>query len=175
MFYLQKLYNDFSRDEKDKVIIDSNFRCLNLFKAYYGEEIYNNYYKVVNKIYNDYLVHYDKYEYSLDYNCIFDLLKVLFNKSIITKNKIERVTVFVGMSLLYKGSTKKVENSPTVKLLNDLLSTAYDRKINNSKEIYEINSLELFDNMFSFISPKLLNDYNKYNFLNISSLLFIVK
>ena len=168
-------YSEFSRDEKDKVIIDSNFRCLNLFKAYYGDEIYNNYYKVVNKIYNDYLVHYDKYEYSLDYNCIFDILKVLFNKNIITKNKIERVTVFVGMSLLYKGSTRKVENSPTVKLLNDLLSVAYDREIINDKEIYDINSLELFDKLYDFISPKLLDDYNNYNFLNISSLLFINK
>ena len=168
-------YNDYSNEMKERIIIDSNFRCLNVFKAYYGEDIYNNYYKVVNKIYNDYLVHYDKYEYGRDYNCIFDLFKVLFNKNIITKNKIEKVTVFIGMSLLYKGSTRKIENNPTIKLLNDLLSVAYDKEVNNSKEIYEINSLELFDNIFDFISFDLINDYNKYNFLNVSSLLFINK
>lgn len=168
-------YNDFSSEMKEKTIIDCNFRCLNVFKAYYGEEIYDNYYKVVNKIYNDYIVHYEKYEYSRDYNCIFDLLKVLFNKNIITKNKIEKVTVFIGMSLLYKGSTKKVVNSPTVKLLNDLLSVAYDREIQNDKEIYEINSLELFDTLFDFISPKLIEAYKSYNFLNTSTLLFINK
>ena len=168
-------YNDYSNEMKERIIIDSNSRCLNVFKAYYGEEIYSNYYKVVNKIYNDYLVHYDKYEFVKDFNCIFDLFKVLFNRNIITKNKIEKVTVFIGMSLLYKGSTRKVENSPTIKLLNEMLSVAYDREILNDKEIYELNSLELFDNMFNFVSIDLINDYNKYNFLNISSLLFINK
>lgn len=174
-YVVPMFYNDYSNEMKEKVIIDSNVRCLNVFKEYFGEDIYNNYYKVINKIYNDYLVHYDKYEYQKDFNCIFDLFKVLFNKNIITKNKIEKVTVFIGMSLLYKGSTRKIENSPTIKLLNDLLSVAYDREISNSKEIYDINSLELFDNMFSFISSDLISEYNKYNFLNVSSLLFINK
>jgi hypothetical protein len=79
------------------------------------------------------------------------------------------------MSLLYKNAGKKLDNSPTVKLLNDMLSVAYDKEIKNTKEVYNINSLELFDKKFDFISSNLLNEFNKYNFSNISSLLFIVK
>ena len=100
---------------------------------------------------------------------------MLFNKAIITKNNVEKVTVYIGMSLLYKNAGKKLDNSQTVKLLNDMLSVAYERDINNDKEIYDINSLELFDKRFDFISRSLLDEYNKYNFSNISSLLFIFK
>lgn len=168
-------YSDYDSENKEKVIIDCNSRCLSVFKAYFGEEIYENYYKVINKIYNEYLTDYIRYDFTKDYSSLVDLLKVLFNKQIITKNNVEKVTVFIGMSLLYKSSKKRVENNPTIKLLNDMLSVAYDKDINVSCELYRINSLELFDSKFDFISPKLLNDYNKYNFLNISSLLFIVK
>ena len=55
------------------------------------------------------------------------------------------------MSLLYKGSTRKVENSPTVKLLNDLLSVAYDREIINDKEYnakpFDFNMICDFEDM----------------------------
>ena len=36
------MYNDNTdlRD-KEKIVVDADFRCLNLLKAYYGEEIYN--------------------------------------------------------------------------------------------------------------------------------------
>lgn len=168
-------YSDYSTEMKEKVIIDSNSRCLNVFRAYYGEEVYGNYYKVINKIYNEYLTNYNKNEYSSDYYCIFDLLKVLFNKSLISRNNVDKVTLFIGMSLLYKSKNKLINDSPTVKLLNELISVAYDVDVDNNKEIYDINSLELFNSKFNFISKELLADYNKYNFLNISSLLFIVK
>lgn len=168
-------YSDYTNENKEKVIIDCNSRCLSVFKAFFGEEIYNNYYKVINKIYNEYLTNYDKYDFTIDYSCLLDLLKVLFNKAIITKNNVEKVTVFIGMSLLYKNNNKHVKNGPTTKLLSDMLSVAYDREINLDCEIYDINSLELFDKRYDFISDKLLSDYNKYNFMNISSLLFICK
>ena len=83
--------------------------------------------------------------------------------------------MYIGMSLLYKTYNKRLNNSPTVKLLNNLLKNAYGVDINNDKEIYDINSLELFDSKFDFISSKLIREYNKYNFVNISSLLFVTK
>ena len=168
-------YSDYNDENKEKVVIDCNSRCLNVFRYYFGSELYDKYYKVINKIFNEYLTNVNKYDQTKDYNSLFDLLKVLFNKAIITKNNVEKVTVYIGMSLLYKNAGKKLDNSPTVKLLNDMLSVAYERDINNDKEIYDINSLELFDKRFDFISRSLLDEYNKYNFSNISSLLFIVK
>ena len=77
--YIVPVYNDNTdiRD-KEKTIVDCDFRCLNLFKAYYGEDIYNKYYKVINKIYNDYLVNINSYDFSSDYNSLFDLFKILF-------------------------------------------------------------------------------------------------
>lgn len=168
-------YSDYNDENKEKVVIDCNSRCLNVFRYYFGSELYDKYYKVINKIFNEYLTNVNKYDQTRDYDSIFDLLKVLFNKAIITKNNVEKVTVYIGMSLLYKNANKKLDNSPTVKLLNDMLSVAYERDINNDKEIYDINSLELFDKRFEFIPRSLLDEYNKYNFSNISSLLFIVK
>ena len=176
MPYVTPIYNDSDdREVKEKIIIDANSRCLNLFKAYYGEEIYDKYYKVINKIYNEYLSKIEKYNYEKDYNCILELFKILFNKKIITKNSVEKITVFIGMSLLYKSGTKQGKNNATIKLLTDIINTAYDLNINIDKELYDFNSLEMFDERLNFIDKKLLEDYFKYNFVNISSLLFIVK
>ena len=47
--------------------------------------------------------------------------------------------------------------------------------LDNNREIYNINSLELFDKRLSFINEELLLDYSKYNFVNISNLLLIIK
>ncbi|UKI56992.1 MAG: hypothetical protein L6V81_06180 [Clostridium sp.] len=38
--------------------------------------------KLLIKIYNDFLVNINSYDYSKDYNSIFDLFKILFNKKI---------------------------------------------------------------------------------------------
>ena len=174
--YILPVYNeDTDRSEKEKIIIDCNYRCLNVFKAYYDEAYYSKYYKVINKIYNEYLSNIDKYDYSSDYRCIFELFKILFNKKIITNNSFEKVSVFIGSSLLYKNSIKKEAKQISVKLLNELLSNAYGKKINNNRELYNINSLELFDDRLSFIDEDLLLDYSKYNFVNISNLLLIIK
>ena len=174
--YVIPVYNkDTSRDEKKKIVIDCNSRCLNVFKVYFGEELYSKYYKVINKIYNEYLSNIEKYDYSTDYRCIFELLKVLFNKKIITNNNYEKVSIFIGTSLLYKNTTSKQAKQISVKLLNELLSSAYNRKIKNNREIYNINSLELFDERLSFIDKDLLLDYSKYNFVNVSNLLLIIK
>ncbi|MDD6272706.1 MAG: hypothetical protein PUA90_04225 [bacterium] len=174
--YIVPVYNDNdSIEEKEKIIIDCNSRCLYLFKTYYGEEIYDKYYKVINKIFNEYLTNISKYDYSKDYNALFDLFKILFNKNIITKNNVEKVTIFIGMSLLYKNSTKESTNKPTIKLLNDIINTAYDINITIDKDIYDFLSLEIFDDRLSFINKEILEDYFKYNFVHISSLLFIAK
>ena len=70
-------YSDYDSENKEKVIIDCNSRCLSVFKAYFGEEIYENYYKVINKIYNEYLTDYIRYDFTKDYSSLLDLLKVL--------------------------------------------------------------------------------------------------
>lgn len=174
--YICPVYNENDeKSEKEKVVIDCNSRCLNVFKVYYDENIYEDYYKVINKIFNDYLANIDAHDYEKDYNCILDLFKVLFNKNIITKNNVQKVTMFIGMTLLYKESTKPGTKEITVKLLNELLSTAYGKEINNDKELYDLNTLEVFDNRLSLIPQDLLFDYVKYNFVNISSLLFVAK
>ncbi len=174
--YIVPVYNsDTPREEKEKVVIDCNSRCLNIFKLYFGDEIYDKYYKVINKIYNEYIANIDKYDYEKDYRCIFELFKVLFNKNIITKNNTEKVTLFIGTSILYKDDLREESKKVTIKLLNDLLSVAYDRQINNNREIYNINSLELFDGKLSFIDRDLLIDYSKYNFVNVSNLLLLIK
>ena len=173
--YVVPVYNaDTKRSEKEKIVIDCNSRCLNVFKVYYGEELYNKYYKVINKIYNEYLANIDKYDYNTDYRCIFELLKVLFNKRIISSNSFEKVSLFIGTSILYKDIDRKESKQITVKLLNELLKKAYG-DIKNNKELYNIGSLELFDSRLSFIDEELLNDYSKYNFVNISNLLLIIK
>ena len=174
--YILPVYNkDTDREEKEKIIIDSNSRCLNVFKAYYGMEYYSKFYRVINKIFNEYLANIDKYDYEKDYNCIFELLKILFNKNIIENNNPEKVTIFIGTSLLYKDTNNENIKKARIKLLNDLLSNAYERVIINNRELYNINSLELFDKRLSFISDELLLDYSKYNFVNISNLLLIIK
>lgn len=176
MPYILPVYNSSTdRKEKEKIIIDANYKCLSVFKAYYGEETYSNYYRVINKIFNEYLANIVKYDYEKDYNCIFELLKVLFNKNIIENNNVEKVTIFIGTCLLYKETNNDNIKKARIKLLNELLSSAYNKVIINNREIYNINSLELFDDKFSFISKDLLLDYSKYNFVNISNLLLISK
>ena len=173
--YVVPVYkNDTDRKTKESIIIDCDSRCLNLFRAYYDQELYSKFYKVINKIYNEYLENIDKYDFSVDYNCVFDLFKVLFNKNIMTKNNAEKITLFMGISLLYKGKEGKTQES-AIKLLSDLLSTAYNKEIKLNTEIYNIYSLEIFDDRLSFISSDLLNNYCKYNFVNMSTLLLIVK
>ena len=62
-----------------------------------------------------------------------------------------------------------------VNLLNEFLGNAYNRKINNTLDLYSLQSLEIFDQRLSFIDEKLLMDFNQYNFANISNLLLICK
>ena len=174
--YVIPVYNSSaSREEKEKIVIDCNSRCLNVFKEYFNDELYSKYYKLINKIYNEYLSNIDKYDYSTDYRCIFELLKILFNKKIIEKNNFEKVSLFIGTSIMYKDGKNDTAKKACIKLLNDILSTAYDTTVDNNREIYNINSLELFDKKLSFISKELLNDFSKYNFVNISNLLLIIK
>ncbi|MBR2139093.1 MAG: hypothetical protein IJ966_07375 [Bacilli bacterium] len=174
--YVVPVYNDETdRKLKESIIIDCNSRCLNLFESYYGSEVYENFYKVINKIYNEFLANLDKYDYTKDYDCIFELLKVLFNKKIIQNNSKEKISVFIGMSLFYKDSDKKGTKETSIKLLNELLENAYNVKINNDKHIYDLYSLEIFDERFSFINNDLLHDFNQYNFVNMSTLLFYIK
>ena len=174
--YIVPLYNkDEEKEEKEKIIIDSNSRCLNVFKSYYNDEIYSKYYKVINKIYNVYLENMDKYDYEKDYNCIFELFKILFNKKIINSNAYDKISVYIGSSILYKDKPSDRVTAQRINILNEILSNAYKRRIKNNKDIYNINSLELFDGKFSFIDEDLLLDYSKYNFVNISNLLLIVK
>ena len=52
--YVVPVYNNnLSREEKEKIVIDCNSRCLNVFKEYFKDELYSKYYKVINKIYNE--------------------------------------------------------------------------------------------------------------------------
>ena len=174
--YIVPVYNDNTeRHDKENEIIDCNARCLTLFREYYGEEMYSKYYKVINKIYNEFIANIDKYDYFKDYKSIFELFKILFNKQIINNNDIQKITVFVGLSLLYKSSDESKPKPSCITLLNELLSNAYGYKINNNKEIYDIFSLEMFDSRLSFLSKELLEDFSNYNFVNMSSLLLIVK
>ncbi len=174
--YVAPIYSDSTpKDEKEQIIIDSNLRCLNVFKSYFGEDIYSKYYKIINKIYSEYLENYEEYTFSRDYKCILELLKVLFNKAIIEKNNVDKIAMFIGTSLAYKKNKDDNTKKLCIKLLNEILSTAYDTTITNNKEIYNINSLELFDKRLSFINKELLDDFSKYNFVNISNLLLIIK
>ena len=174
--YVVPVYTDSTpREEKEKITIDCNSRCLNVFKEYFGEELYDKYYKTINKIYSEYIENLDNYDFSKDYRCIFELLKVLFNKDIIKNNNPEKISVFIGTSLFYKNGDNENAKKTCIKLLNDILSCAYKVKVENNREIYNINSLEIFDPRLSFISRELLMDYSKYNFVNISNLLLIIK
>lgn len=174
--YVVPVYNDNTdlRD-KEKIVVDADFRCLNLLKAYYGEEIYNKYYKVVNKIYNDFLANLNSYDYTKDHDSIFDLFKILFNKNIILNNSFDKISVYIGMSIFYKGKETDRTRKVTTKVLNELLTNAYKRNINISKSLYDISSLEIFDERLSFIPYNLLSDFNDYNFTNFSTLLYIAK
>lgn len=174
--YIVPIYNDNTDiEEKRKITVDANSRCLNVFKNYYGVELYEQYYKLINKIYSDYLDNINKYDFSRDYRCIFDLFKVLFNKNIIKNNKFEKVSLYIGTSIFYKDNLTDLSKKTCIKLLNELLSNAYGTKINNNKEIYNIGSLELFDPKLSFINSDLLKTFATYNFVNISNLLLITK
>ncbi len=174
--YIIPIYNeDTEKDLKESETMAANARCLKLFEFYYGEKIYEQYYKVINKIYVEYMNNLDKYDYTKDYNCIFELFKVLFNKQIIAKNNPQKITVFLGMSMLYKTGNSNETRPATVKLLNEIINTAYDVEINNDKDIYDINTLEIYDKRFGFINPKLLHEFDRFNFVNMSSLLLLIK
>ena len=174
--YIVPVYNDNTeRTDKENEILDCNARCLTLFREYYGEEIYAKYYKIINKIYNEFIANIDKYDYFKDYRSIFELFKVLFNKQIVNKNESQKITVFVGLTLLYKSSDETRPKPTSINLLNELLTNAYGHQINNNKELYSIYSLEMFDSRLSFLSKELLDDFANYNFVNMSSLLLIVK
>jgi len=174
--YIIPIYNDDTDLEiKEKETMSANARCLKLFEFYYGEKIYEMYYRMINKIYVEYINNINKYDYSKDYNCIFELFKVLFNKQIIEKNNPQKITLFVGMSLLYKTSDKKEARPATYNLLNEMISTAYGVEIENKKDIYDINTLEIYDPRLNFIDKKLLFEFDKFNFVNMSSLLLLAK
>ena len=157
--YTVPLYNDsIDRVTKDKIIIDCNSRCLNLFRLYYGsDEIYTNYYKIINKIFNEYLSNLENYNYFNDFECIFDLLKILFNKNIILNNDYKKVSMYIGVNLKYKNDKMTDSHDFKIKTLNELLTNAYHTTINNDSDLYEISSLELFDNRFSFITKDILD------------------
>ena len=173
--YIVPVYNnDTDIEIKENIIIDCDSRCLNLFKAYYGIEKYNRFYKVINKMYSELLENINRYDYSVDYESLFDFFKVLFNKKIMEKNNPEKITLYIGMCLLHKGE-KGRPHEASLKLLTDLLTVVYSKEITISTNIYDIGSLEIYDDRLSFINKELLEDYSKYNFVNMSSLLFIVK
>ena len=174
--YIVPLYNEsLEKEEKESIILDANSRCLNLFKEYFGEDIYTKYYKIINKIYNEYISNIQRYDWTTDYNSILDIFKLLFNKKIILKNSPEKLSVFVGMMLLYKGKESYNTASASKKLLNDLLKNAYNSEITLDSELYDIMSLEILDSRLSFLSKELLIDISKYNYMNMSTLLYIVK
>lgn len=175
--YIAPLYNDsIDRVSKDKIIIDCNSKCLNLFKIYYNsDEVYTNYYKIINKIFNEYLTNLENYNYFTDYECIFDLMKILFNKNIILNNDFKKVSMYIGVNLKYKNDKVTDSRDFKVKTLNELLENAYHTTIDNDQDLYDISSLELFDKRFSFINKNILNKFNRGNHTNISTLLYIVK
>ncbi len=174
--YIVPIYNDDTDvSVKESETMSANARCLKLFEFYYGEKTYEIYYKVINKIYAEYLNNLDRYDYTTDYNCIFELFKILFNKQVIAKNNPQKITVFIGMSMLYKTSDNKKARPATVKLLNEIINTTYDINVQNDKDIYDINTIEIYDKRFSFINEKLLADFDKFNFVNMSSLLLLMK
>lgn len=175
--YIVPLYNDsVDRATKDKIIIDCNSRCLNLFRLYYNsDEVYTNYYKIINKIFNEYLSNLEDYNYFNDYECVFDLFKILFNKNIILNNDYKKVSMYIGVNLKYKNDKATDSRDFKIKTLNELLTNAYHTTIENESDLYEICSLELFDNRFSFITKDILEKFNRSNHTNVSTLLYIVK
>lgn len=174
--YIVPVYNENSDIEtKESIIIDCNSRCLNLFECYYGQTVYEDYYRVINKIYNEFLANIDAYDFQKDYDTIFDLFKILFNRKIVLNNDNDKISIYVGMNLLYKGKSTDNSRKVAVKLLNDLLTNAYGKEINNNLEIYNLYSLEIFDSRLNFIPFDLLLNFCSYNFTNLSTLLFIVK
>lgn len=175
--YIVPIYDDNSEKKiKENIIIDSNKRCLTLFESFYNNSnIYNEYYKVINKIYNEYLNNLNKYDFQNDFECVFDLFKLLFNKQVINNNSSDKIVKYIGVSLLYKNNYTEESKKISISMLNSILENTYKTKINNKLTLYELYSLEQFDKRLDFIDSKLLHDYFKYNFVNISTLLRIVK
>ncbi|MBR4178608.1 MAG: hypothetical protein IKR57_04595 [Bacilli bacterium] len=174
--YVVPLYKDVTeKEEKLSRTEHAKKRCLEAFKKYYNDEIYNSYNQTICKIYDEYANNIERYDFTKDYRCIFDFLKILFNKKIIENNTSERVNTFILRSI----ESKNVEDTNIrvglVSLLNELLNNAYNINTDNNREIYNINSLELFDSKLSFISKDLIIDYSKFNFVNVSNLLLIIK
>ena len=174
--YIVPLYNDNnSDDEKKDAALSANSTCLNLFKQYYNDQLYSKYYKTINKIYSEYISHIDAYDYSSDYNSIFELFKILFNKRIILNNSSDKVNLYIGIMLLYKNNETDESKKSALDLFKNLIKNAYNYEIKDEQNIYEISSLELFDERISFIDNNLLNDFKSHNFVNISALLHIIK
>lgn len=174
--YVVPLYKDETeKSEKLNRVELAKNRCIDVFKKFYNDEIYNSYSESIDKIYDEYLKNIERYDFTRDYRCIFDLLKVLFNKKIIEKNTTERINTFILRSIESKNVDDTTIRAGLVSLLNELLNNAYDIKTNNNREIYNINSLELFEPKLSFISEDLIIEYSKFNFVNVSNLLLIIK
>lgn len=175
--YTVPIYDENSSQKtKETIIIDNNKKCLTLFEKYYNNDtLYNEYYKVINKIYNEYLTNINTFDYQNDFDCVFDLFKILFNKKIINNNSVESVTKYIAASLLYKHGYVKEYRNVSASMLNVLLNNAYNIKTDNKLSVYELYSLEQFDTRLSFIDVNLLRDYCKYNFTNMSTLLYIIK
>ncbi len=174
--YIVPLYTDnLSKDEIEKIVLEANSRCLNLFSAYYNEEIYSKYYKSINKIYSEYLSNIELYDYTSDYNSPFDLFKLLFNRTILQTNSSEKINFYIGLQLLYKGKETDDSMKMSSEQFVSLIKNAYGVDIEVGTDVYDYGSLELFDKKLSFIPNELLDEFKKYNFVNVSTLLYIVK
>ncbi len=176
--YIVPIYNyNSSNDLKINMTNNSLRRCLDLFKVYYNnDELYNNYESIIKRIYELYIKRINDYDYQSDYNCIFDLFKVLFNKSIMLNNTPQSINEYLNlMTDIKEGINPNINDALQINKLNSLLTNAYKVNITNNKNIYRINSLEQFDPRLSFIDINLFNDFCSYNFINFSTLLYIVK
>ena len=174
--YVIPLYkDDTEKGEKLSRVEAAKKRCLDTFKEYYKESVYDSYSNTIIKIYDEYSKNIDRYDFCKDYRCIFDLLKILFNRKIIENNSPDRINSFILSSIEKKNVEDTNIRAGLVTLLNEILSNAYNTRIINNREIYNINSLELFDPKLSFISEELINEYSKFNFVNVSNLLLIIK
>ena len=174
--YIAPLYtNRAGLETRKNTVEEANSRALILFQKYYDQKICSDYIETINKIFDEYESHISESDYETDYRCELDLFKVLFNKNIINHNEPSKVIEFVNDSLKYRNVEDKNIRFKIIKKLNELLSNAYDTKINNNRELYNLNSLEIFDKKLDFIDEKLLYEFSKYNFVNISNLLLISK
>ncbi|UKI56991.1 MAG: hypothetical protein L6V81_06175 [Clostridium sp.] len=61
-----------------------------------------------------------------------------------------KISLYIGMSIFHKGKENDRTNKLLNKLLNDLLTNAYRRNVIVNKSLYDIFSLEIFDERLSF-------------------------